>query len=172
MFYRTIRQPKAAEHRETQVASDQALVRETACAIIDKLNSGEVTPRDLLDVIEQRIAEVDGQVNALPTLCFDRARTHAKVMMKKPAGERGLLAGMPVPIKDLTNVEGVLTTEGSLIYKDRIATRSDVLVQHLESNGAVIYAKSNTPEFGAGANTFNEVFGATRNPWDTSRSAA
>src|SRR3982074_800762 len=156
---------------EMQVA-DQGLIQATACAIVDKLNSGEVTPLDLLDVLEKRIAEVDGKVNALPTLCFDRARTHAKTLMKKPAGDRGMLAGMPVPIKDLTNVEGVLTTQGSPIYKNNIPARSDLLVEHLESNGGVIYAKSNTPEFGAGANTFNEVFGATRNPWDLSRSAA
>jgi amidase len=154
------------------VASDQALVRETACAMVDKLNSGEVTPLELLDVLEQRIAEVDGQVNALPTRCFDRARAHARALMKKPAGARGLLAGMPVPIKDLTKVEGVLTTQGSPIYKDDVPARSDILVEQLEHNGGVIYAKSNTPEFGAGANTFNEVFGATRNPWDLSRSAA
>jgi len=144
----------------------------TACAVIDKLNSGEVTPLDLIDVLERRIAEIDPQVNALPTLCFDRARTRAKALMKKPAGERGLLAGMPIPIKDLINVEGVLTTQGSPIYKNNIPARSDLLVERLEHNGAVIYAKSNTPEFGAGANTFNEVFGATLNPWDTSRSAA
>jgi len=154
------------------VASDQGLVRATACAIVDKLNSGEITPLDLLDVLERRIAEVDGQVNALPTLCFDRARSHAKELMKKPVGERGLLAGIPLPIKDLTNVEGVKTTQGSPIFKDTIAARSDILVDRLEDNGGVIYAKSNTPEFGAGANTFNEVFGATRNPWDVSRSAA
>jgi amidase len=154
------------------VASDQTLVRATACAIVDKLNAGEVTPLDLLDVLEQRIAEVDGKVNALPTLCFDRARTHAEALMKKPLGDRGLLAGLPVPIKDLTDVAGVLTTQGSPIYRDNIATRSDILVQTLESQGGVVYAKSNTPEFGAGANTFNEVFGATRNPWDLSRSAA
>jgi amidase len=154
------------------VASDQALVRETACAMVDKLNSGEVTPLELLDVLEQRIADVDGQVNALPTRCFDRARAHARALMKKPVGARGLLAGMPLPIKDLTKVEGVLTTQGSPIYKDDVPARSDILVEHLEHNGGVIYAKSNTPEFGAGANTFNEVFGATRNPWDLSRSAA
>jgi amidase len=154
------------------VASDQGLVRATACAIVDKLNSGEVTPLDLLGVLERRIAEVDGKVNALPTLCFDRARTHAKALMKKPLGERGLLAGMPVPIKDLFDVEGVKNTQGSPIFKDTIASRSDIVVEHLEANGAVIYAKSNTPEFGAGANTFNEVFGATLNPWDLSRSAA
>src|SRR3954447_10694684 len=156
---------------EMQVV-DHELIRATACAIVDKLDSGEVTPLDLLDVLEARIAEVDGKVNALPTRCFDRARAHAKELMKKPAGARGLLAGLPVPIKDLTAVAGVLTTQGSPIYKDAVPSHSDLLVEHLEASGAIIYAKSNTPEFGAGANTFNEVFGATRNPWDLSRSAA
>src|SRR4029077_12647967 len=73
---------------------------------------------------------------------------------------------------DLTNVAGVLTTQGSPIYRDNVAAHSDIAVEHLEANGGVIYAKSNTPEFGAGANTFNEVFGPTLNPWDLSRSAA
>src|SRR5476651_2642017 len=127
--------------------ANQGLVRETACAVVDKLKAGEVTPLDLLDVLEARIAEVDSQVNALPTLCFDRARTHAKALMQKPAGERGLLGGLPIPIKDLTNVEGVLTTQGSPIFKDTIPAHSDLLVEHLEANGALIYAKSNTPEF-------------------------
>jgi amidase len=154
------------------VASDQGLVRATACAIVDKLNTGEVTPLDLLDVLESRIAEVDGKVNALPTLCFDRARSRAKGLMQEPLGERGLLAGLPIPIKDLFNVEGVLNTQGSPIYRDNISVHSDIVVEHLEQRGGVIYAKSNTPEFGAGANTFNEVFGATLNPWDLSRSAA
>ena len=154
------------------MASDQDLVQATACAIVDKLNAGEVTPLELLDVLERRIAEVDGPVNALPTLCFDRARKNAEALMKKPLGERGLLAGLPLPIKDLADVAGVRTTQGSPIYRDNIPARSDLMVEHLEGNGAVVYAKSNTPEFGAGANTFNEVFGATRNPWDLSRSAA
>ena len=154
------------------MASDQELVRATACAVVDKLKSGDVTPLDLLDVLERRIAEVDGKVNALPTLCFDRARGRAKALMQKPAAERGLLAGLPLPIKDLFHVEGVKNTQGSPIFKDHISVRSDIAVERLEDNGAVIYAKSNTPEFGAGANTFNEVFGATLNPWDLSRSAA
>jgi amidase len=152
--------------------ADQGLVRETAYAVVDKLRSGEVTPLDLLDVLEQRIAEVDGKVNALPTLCFDRARTQARELMRKPKGERGLLAGLPIPIKDLFNVKGVLNTQGSPIFKDSISAHSDIVVEHIEDNGGVVYAKSNTPEFGAGANTFNEVFGATLNPWDVSRSAA
>jgi len=104
--------------------ADQGLVRETACNIVNKLNSGEVTPLDLLDVLEKRIAEVDDKVNALPTLCFDRARNHAKTLMAKPAAARGLLRGLPIPIKDLTNVAGVRTTQGSPIYKDNVPARS------------------------------------------------
>src|SRR6201747_173828 len=172
MFYSTPQSaPKAESTGEKQVA-DQGLIQATACAIVDKLNSGDVTPLDLLDVLEARIGEVDGQVNALPTLCFDRARTRARELMKKPVGARGLLAGLPMPIKDLTAFPGVLTTLVSPIYKDTIPAFSDLVVEHLEANGALIYAKSNTPEFGAGANTFNEVFGATRNPWNLSRAAA
>lgn len=152
--------------------SQQELIRESACGIVEKLASGVVTPLDLLDVLEKRISYVDGEVNALPILCFDRARKSATELMKKPIAERGCLAGLPVPIKDLTDVSGVRNTLGSPIFKDNIPARSDILVECLEENGALIYAKSNTPEFGAGANTFNEVFGATLNPWDTSRSAA
>jgi amidase len=152
--------------------AEQGLVWETAIAVVDKLRKGEVTPLDLLDALEQRIAEVDGKVNALPILCFDRARTHAKALMQKKPAERGMLAGLPIPIKDLNDVEGVRTTQGSPIFKDHVAARSDIFVERLEDNGAVVYAKSNTPEFGAGANTFNEVFGPTLNPWDVSRSAA
>ncbi|ABD87231.1 Amidase [Rhodopseudomonas palustris BisB18] len=153
------------------MTSDE-LIRATACDVVDKLNAGEVTPLQLLDALEARIAAVDGAVNALPTRCFERARRHADALMQRPRGERGLLAGLPLPIKDLSDVEGVLSTQGSKIFKDHIPARSDLMVEHLEANGAVIYAKSNTPEFGAGANTFNELFGATRNPWDLSRSAA
>jgi len=150
----------------------QELLRDTANAVVSKLTKGDVTPLDLLDVLEKRIGEVDGSVNALPILCFERARDHARALMQKKPTERGLLAGLPIPIKDLIDVANVRTTQGSPIYKDRIPEHSDILVERLEENGGVVYAKSNTPEFGAGANTFNEVFGATRNPWDTSKSAA
>jgi amidase len=163
---------KSGYSREKQMPSDKALIRSTACAIVGQLNSGEVTPLDLLDALENRIAEVDGKTNALPTLCFERARASAKTLMQKPASQRGPLAGLPVPIKDLTNVAGVKTTQGSPIFKDTIAAQSDVVVELIESNGGIVYAKSNTPEFGAGAHTFNEVFGATHNPWNTTRSAS
>ncbi len=148
------------------------LIRMTATAIVELLRSGQLSPLDCLDALESRIDDVDGVVNALPTRCFDRARNHARALMARPLAERGPLAGLPVPIKDLTDVAGVRSTQGSPIFKDRIAPASDILVTHLEASGGVIYAMSNTPEFGAGANTFNEVFGRTLNPWNTSRSAA
>ena len=154
------------------MGSSEELVRATACDIVERLRKNEITPHDLLDALEARIRKVDGGVNALPILCFDRARDHADKLMKKPAAERGLLAGMPVPIKDLTDVAGVRTTQGSPIFKDVVAAKSNIVVENLETNGAIVYAKSNTPEFGAGAQTFNDVFGATLNPWNLSRSAS
>src|SRR5246127_3513387 len=162
----------AIEQGGASMPSHRELITADAVTIVDLLRRGEVTPHDLLDALEARIAAVDGRVNALPTLCFDRARAHADRLMRRPVSERGPLAGLPVPIKDLIPVEGVRTTQGSPIYADHIPARSDILVERIEANGGIVYAKSNTPEFGAGANTFNEVFGATRNPWDLSRSAA
>lgn len=149
-----------------------SLIHKTAVELHGLLRGGEVTPLDCLDALESRIAAVDGAVNALPTLCFDRARDAARRLMAKPATERGRLAGLPIPIKDLTDVAGVRSTQGSPIFADRIAQTSDILVQNLEAEGGIVYAMSNTPEFGAGAHTFNEVFGVTRNPWNTSRSAS
>ncbi|MEI8178142.1 amidase family protein [Aestuariivirga sp.] len=148
------------------------LIRMTATQIVDGLRQGDITPLDCLDALERRVGEVNGPVNALPTLCFDRARKHARVLMDRPVSERGALAGLPVPIKDLTDVAGVRCTQGSPIFKNRVAETSDLVVTHLEDNGGVIYAMSNTPEFGAGAHTFNEVFGVTRNPWNTALSAS
>jgi amidase len=143
------------------------LIKHTATEIVQALNIGTITPLDCLDALERRVEAVNEPVNALVTLCFDRARKHAKQLMQKPLNDRGLLVGLPVPIKDLTDVKGVRSTQGSRIFLDRIAPTSDLLVQHLENEGGIIYAMSNTPEFGAGAQTFNDVFGITRNPWNT-----
>lgn len=144
----------------------------TACEVVAHLQSSELTPLDLLEAAEARIAEVDPAVNALPTLCFDRARTRAEALMQKPMAERGRLAGLPLPIKDLIEVEGVRTTFGSPIFQDHIPAQSDIVVQQIETEGGLVFAKSATPEFGAGAQTFNEVFGITRNPWDTSKTCS
>lgn len=151
-------------------ASD--LVSRSALAVVDLLARGEVTPLDCLEALESRIGLVDKDVNALPTVDFDRARRAAKATMARPPAERGALKGLPVAIKDLTDVAGMRTTYGSPIFADHVPETSDPLVERLESESGVVYAKTNTPEFGAGANTFNEVFGATVNPWNTAMSAA
>ena len=83
-------------------------------------------------------------------------------------GEAGWLAGLPVSIKDLTDVAGVRTTYGSPIFADHVPEKSNPLVERIERKGGIVMGKSNTPEFGAGGSTFNEVFGRTRNPWNTS----
>ncbi len=148
------------------------LTRLTAIEVTDLLRIGAISPLDCLDALEKRIAAVNAPVNALVTLCFERARDHARRLTALPVHERGRLAGLPVPIKDLVDVAGVRSTQGSPIFKDVVPTQSDIMVKHLEGEGGVVYAMSNTPEFGAGAHTFNEVFGITRNPWDTRLSAS
>jgi amidase len=152
--------------------TDQKLWTLSARDLYALLVREEITPLDTLDALEQRVAAVDPIVNALPTLCFDRARDYAKRLMTKPISERGALKGIPVAIKDLTEVQGVRSTHGSPIFAHHVPQKSDLMVERLEAEGALIYAKSNTPEFGAGAHTFNPVFGATRNPWNTALSAA
>src|SRR4249919_523821 len=136
----------------------------SARGAVAALRSGEVSPRELVEAALRRIEDVDGPLNALPTLCAERALAHAEA-----ADGQLALAGLPIAVKDLTDVAGVRTTYGSPIYADNVPERSDIVVERLEERGAVVIAKSNTPEFGAGGQTFNEVFGPTRNPWDTSR---
>jgi len=152
-------------------ASHDELFRLTATEAVSLLKRGDITPLDLIDAAELRIAEVEPAINALPTLCLDRAREHARCLMRgkgcEAEGEPGWLGGLPVAIKDLADVAGVRTTYGSPIFKDHVPKTSHPVVERIERKGGVVIAKSNTPEFGAGGSTFNEVFGRTRNPWNT-----
>src|SRR5918995_869135 len=144
------------------------LWRLSAVEAVALLKKKEISPLDLVEASARRIAEVEPAVNALPTLCLDRARDHAKRLMegkdREAEGEAGWLAGLPVSIKDLTDVAGVRTTYGSLIFTDHVPAKSNPLVERIERKGGIVIGKSNTPEFGAGGSTFNEVFGRTRNP--------
>lgn len=145
----------------------------TAVEAVARLKKREISPLDLIEASAKRIAAVERDVNALPTLCLDRARDHAKRIMAggdacEASGEAGWLAGLPVSIKDLTDVGGVRTTYGSPIFADHVPAKSHPLVERIERKGGIVVGKSNTPEFGAGGSTFNEVFGRTRNPWNTS----
>jgi amidase len=153
------------------MAIDSTLFRMTAAEAVAALRKGDVSPLDLIDAAYARIAATNGAVNAMVTLCPERARDNAKALMAKPVEQRGVLCGLPIAIKDLSDVAGVRTTYGSPIFKDHVPSVSDPMVTRLEASGGIVIGMSNTPEFGAGANTFNEVFGETRNPWNTALNA-
>lgn len=138
------------------------------------IGSKEISPVELLDSCLERIAAVDPAVNALPTLCIDRARMEAQdaedaVMRGVPLGP---LHGLPLGVKDLNETAGVRTTFGSLLHEHYVPAHDDRMVADCRAAGAILVGKTNTPEFGAGANTVNKVFGATGNPFDPDRSCA
>jgi amidase len=142
----------------------------SARAVVADLAAGRISPLELVEAAIARIEAVDPLVNAVPTRCFERARARARALMQGEApatAKRGWLGGLPIVVKDLADVEGVRTTYGSPIFAEHVPEQTALHVRRLEANGAIVLGKSNTPEFGAGANTFNEVFGATRNPWST-----
>src|SRR6185436_17962266 len=101
------------------------LWRMTARAVVALLKNGKISPLELIDAAEKRIAATDGPLNALPTLCFERARTRAKGLGKLDASHHGWLAGLPIAVKDLNEVEGVRTTWASPIFADHISQRTD-----------------------------------------------
>lgn len=148
------------------------LIRLTAREAVAALRKGELAPAELIAASAARIAAVDGPVNAMPTLCIERAQAAAQRLKIPSEPGPGWLAGLPLAVKDLNDVAGVRTTYGSPIFADHVPARSSYEVLKLEANGALVVGKSNTPEFGAGANTFNEVFGKTRNPWNTALTCA
>ena len=146
----------------------------SAHQVVKMLQEKEIKPSELLDASIARIAQVEPHVNALPTICEQRARDWVSKLEDFGATndtEPGWLAGLPIAIKDLSAVEGVRSTWGTRALKDNIPDASDPIVKRLESRGGIVVGKSNTPEMGAGGNTFNEVFGMTRNPWDISKNA-
>jgi len=130
-----------------------------------------VSPVDLLDACVARIEAVNPTVNAVVATCYDRAREEARAAEAAVMrGETlGPLHGLPLGVKDLNLTEGLRTTFGSLIFKDYVPDADERIVAALRRAGAIVVGKTNTPEFGAGANTVNKVYGATRNPFDTSR---
>ena len=133
-----------------------------------------LSPVELLESCIARIEAVDHAVNALASRDFDRARAAAReaeaAVLRGDA--LGALHGLPVGVKDLEDTAGLRTTYGSSIYRDHVPTQDAGTVPSLRAAGAIVLAKTNTPEFGAGANTRNSVHGATGNPFDPTRSAA
>jgi amidase len=163
----------AQQQGTKRMAADTQLTSLSAQDAVKLLRDRKVSPLELVEASAARIAATDKAVNAMPTLCLDRARDHAKrIMADRSQHPAPWLAGLPIAVKDLNDVAGVRTTYGSPIYSDHVPERSDIMVERLEERGCITMGKSNTPEFGAGANTFNEVFGETLNPWNTALTCA
>ncbi len=145
-----------------------ALLATPAIELRRLIGAKEISPVELLEAFIERIEAINPAVNAITATCYDRARDEARAAERDvlAGGELGPLHGLPIGIKDLDDTEGLLTTHGSPLYRDHVPERDVVLVQRLRRAGAIVTAKTNVPEFGAGANTRNVVWGATGNPFD------
>jgi amidase len=143
----------------------------TAVEMAGRIRNKELSAREALDAHLRQIERVNPKVNAIVTLVADRAKENARLADDTIAkgGPVGPLHGVLVAHKDLQETKGTRTTYGSLIYKDEIPKVDALLVERLKHAGAITVGKTNTPEFGAGAQTFNKVFGRTFNPYDLSK---
>jgi amidase len=134
------------------------------------LASARLSPVELMAAVLERIGRVNPGINAVVAL-RDSESLMAEARAADGAPRRGWLHGIPVAVKDLVAVEGMRSTSGFRGYGDRIPTADDLLARRLRDAGAILIGKTNTPEFGLGSHTFNEVYGATGNPYDPERSA-
>lgn len=151
--------------------TDTALCFLTATELAQKIRSGELSAVETMEAHLAQIEKVNPQVNAIVTLLPEMAMEAARKADEKLArGEEiGPLHGLPVAHKDLVQTKGIRTTFGSLVYEDFIPEEDALLVERLREAGAILLGKTNTPEFGAGSQTFNKVFGVTKNPYDLSK---
>lgn len=151
--------------------SDEELCFLPATRLVQRIRRREVSALEVLEAHLRQIERTNPKVNAIVTLVPEQARDAARAVDAALArGEDpGPLAGLPVAHKDLALTKGVRTTFGSPIYADFVPDVDSIIVERLKAAGAVSVGKTNTPEFGAGSQTFNAVFGPTRNPYDLSR---
>ncbi len=150
------------------------LTRESAASLVALVKGKKASATEVLEAHLAAIARTNPRLNAFCTLSEDVARAAAKAVDEAVAkgATTGMLAGVPVGIKDVTPTAGIRTTWGSKLYADHVPTEDAEIVRRIRAAGALIVGKTNTPEFAAGANTVNAVFGATRNPWDERMSAS
>ena len=135
------------------------------------IRAGELSAREVLAAHLERIARVNPPVNAIVTLVPEMAAECALRADEAQArgGKLGPLHGLPVAHKDLAETRGIRTTFGSPLFRDYVPREDALAVGRLKRAGAITIGKTNTPEFGAGSQTFNTIFGATRNPYDLTR---
>lgn len=142
----------------------------SALSLSASIEAGDLPITELMKTTLDRIDEVNGAVSAIVSIgdC-DTLMSEAQKAQSSP--RKGWLHGIPIAIKDLANAEGFVTTMGSPLFAGEVAQKDDIVVERLKAAGAIVIGKTNTPEFGLGSHTFNPVFGATKNPYDQTRSA-
>ena len=143
----------------------------TARELARRIRAREISAVEVLEAHLEQIARVNPLVNAIVTLLPERARAQAAAADAALArgDEVGPLHGLPIAHKDTTETKGIRTTKGSPIYRDYVPESNDLIIERIQGAGAIPIGKSNVPEFGAGSQTFNTVFGTTLNPYDLSK---
>jgi amidase len=131
------------------------------------LRARKVSATEVVKAFIERIERVNPKLNAIVTFLPEQALAAAKKADRQK--KRPLFAGLPIAYKDLMPTKGIRTTFGSLVYRDNVPDQDGALVERLAAHGIITLGKTNTPEFGAGSQTFNKVFGATRNPYDLTK---
>jgi amidase len=161
--------PVAAQASRQPARSE--LCEMSATELASRLARKQVSARDVMSAHLAQIERVNPKVNAIVTLVAEQAmagasRADEAIARRTPIG---VLHGLPVAHKDLVDTAGIRTTRGSLFYRDHVPARDALIVTRTRAAGAITVGKTNTPEFGAGSQTFNAVFGATRNPYDVTK---
>ncbi|WP_448541657.1 amidase [Roseiflexus sp.] len=143
----------------------------TAIELTQRIRARSISCVEVMEAHLRQIERVNPQVNAIVTLAPEQAlaRARAADAALRRSDAVGPLHGLPVAHKDLVQTKGMRTTFGSPIYADFVPDVDDLIVTRIRNAGAILIGKTNTPEFGAGSQTFNPVFGATRNPYDLSK---
>jgi amidase len=150
--------------------SDVELCYTGARKLARMIRARKVSATEVTRAFIARIEEVNPKVNAIVTFLPEQALKRAKALDRKGA-VAGPLAGLPIAHKDIVPTKGIRTTFGSPIYRDHVPDEDHVIVERLRAAGAILLGKTNTPEFAVGAQTFNPIFGATRNPYDLSKTS-
>ena len=154
-----------------RASPSEALCDVGAVELVRRIRRKEISARDVMAAHLARIERVNPKVNAIVTLVAERAMADAaradEIQVRN--GPQGPLHGLPVAHKDLVDTAGIRTTRGSPFHRDHVPTHDALIVTRIRAAGAVTLGKTNTPEWGAGSQTFNTVFGATRNPYDLGR---
>jgi amidase len=144
------------------------LVFQTAVSLRNLLKARKVSASELMGAFIAQVERVNPQINAIVTFLPEQALKEAKALDRRKARD-GALSGLPIAYKDLVPTKGIRTTFGSSVYANNVPTEDHLIVERLRAAGAITLGKTNTPEFGAGSQTFNKVFGATRNPYDPTK---